>query len=202
MVFDEEGEHGGLGLVVVVAQHHDVGIVAENAQRVFVVGLFALPNPRPSELILPINQPKERKHVHVENEAQSDGSHDVRRAAFFALRQHLRVATPRSLFPRLPMRRRVHEEDRPAAGQVGRFVDQEFLFEDKESGAADAADHLVRREEQRVAVVVRVHRRVVHRGSFVGARRRAVPADQCALFMHQLVHRGHRRDQARHVADV
>lgn len=140
--------------------------------------------------------------MHVENEAQSDGSHDVRRAAFFALRQHLRVATPRSFFPRLPMRRRVHEEDRPAAGQVGRFVDQEFLFEDKESGAADAADHLVRREEQRVAVVVRVHRRVVHRGSFVGARRRAVPADQCALFMHQLVHRGHRRDQARHVADV
>lgn len=61
MVFDEEGEHGGFGLVVVVAQHHDVGIVAENAQRVFVVGLFALPNPRPSELILPINQPKERK---------------------------------------------------------------------------------------------------------------------------------------------
>ena len=138
----------------------------------------------------------------MENEAQSDGSHDVRRAAFFALRQHLRVSTPRSLFPRLPMRRRVHEEDRPAAGQVGRFVDQEFLFEDKEPGAADAADHLVRREEQRVAVVVRVHRRVVHRGSFVGARRRAVPADQCALFMHQLVHRGHRRDQARHVADV
>lgn len=56
MVFDEEGEHGGLGLVVVVAQHHDVGILAENAQRVFVVGLFALPNPRPSELVLPINQ--------------------------------------------------------------------------------------------------------------------------------------------------
>ena len=99
MVFDEEGEHGGFGLVVVVAQHHDVGIVAENAQRVFVVGLFALPNPRPSELVLPINQPKEREHVHVENEAQSDGSHDVRRAAFFAFCQHLRVATPRSLFP-------------------------------------------------------------------------------------------------------
>lgn len=58
MVFDEEGEHGGFGLVVVVAQHHDVGIFAENAQRVFVVGLFALPNPRPSELILPINQSK------------------------------------------------------------------------------------------------------------------------------------------------
>lgn len=98
MVFDEEGEHGGLGLVVVVAQHHDVGIFAENAQRVFVVGLFALPNPRPSELILSVNQSRKREHVHVENEAQSDGSHDVRRAAFFALRQHLRVATPRSFF--------------------------------------------------------------------------------------------------------
>ena len=138
----------------------------------------------------------------MENEAQSDRSHDIRRAALFALRQHLRVSTPRSFFPRLPVRRRVHEEDRPAAGQVGRFVHQEFLFEDEEPGTADAAHHLVRREKQRVAVVVRVHRRVVHRGGFVGARGRAVPADQCALLMHQPVHGGHRRDQARHVADV
>ena len=202
MELDEEGDHGGLGLVVVVAEHHDVRMRAENAQRVFVIGLLALANPGPSELVLRVSLRKNKTHVHVEHEAQSDRAHDVRRPALFPLRQHLRVPADQPRRSALPVRRRVHEEDRPAAGEVGRFVHEEFLFEDEEPGTADAAHHFVRREEQRVAVVAGIHGRVVHRGGFVGARGRAVPADQCALLMHELVHRRHLRHEAGHIADV
>lgn len=75
------------------------------------------------------------------------------------------------------MSRRVHEEDRASAGHVGRFVQEEFLFEDEEAWTAHTAHHLVRREEEGVAVVAGMDGRVVHVGSLVGAGSRAIPAD-------------------------
>lgn len=90
MVFDQHGEHGRALARHIFAQHHDVGMLSQDGQRILQIRLLTLADPRPAQLVL-LMIGGSHVDMHVKGQATTDGSHDVRRAALLAVAQHLAV---------------------------------------------------------------------------------------------------------------